>query len=394
MDLPNNEIGISDILAWRDCPRRMSFSMRRWTERGEPPEATNESNAYGSAIHMVFDLIESEKLTDEQAIQRAFDKYGGFLWPHDLIRMRNDVLTYHERDPSGVRLVGSEINVRVPIFRYDDRIIYFRGQIDRLYERIDRPGHFIHRDYKSSKWPKTQEEVDEDLQMWSYNWLIHEFWPECESLEQVYDQLLEGELRPPRRNDESRRQIRDWLQRQVLAVLNDDSWQDDDLLAPKFNDWCPYCPIKDSCSVRGQLSEFARDRVDALSALDDDAPVDLERIEEYVAGLEDASTARKMLESYEKKVKALIKELPEADRERLGYRTSQRRNSVWSSEAMEFIHELLGDEFFHLASLPKGRVESYLAGDPRLEQIMALSRKEPGPVFVVKAGQKKPSKTT
>jgi hypothetical protein len=197
MDLPNNEIGISDILAWRDCPRRMSFSMRRWTDRGEPPEATNESNAYGSAIHMVFDLIEREGLTDSEAIQRAFDRYGGHLWPHDLLRMRRDVDTYHERDPSGVRLIGSEINVRVPLFKWGNgEQIWFRGQIDRLYERVNSPGRFIHRDYKSSKWPKTQEEIDEDLQMWSYNWLIHEFWPECEDLEQVYDQLLEGELRP------------------------------------------------------------------------------------------------------------------------------------------------------------------------------------------------------
>jgi hypothetical protein len=122
--------------------------------------------------------------------------------------------------------------------------------------------------------------------------------------------------------------------------------------------------------------------------------VDLARIEEYVGDLEDVATARKLLESYEKKIKALIKELPEADREKLGYRTSQRRNAVWSADALAFIHELLGDEFFNLATLPKGRVESYLAGDPRLEQIMGLSRKEPGPVFVVKAGRKMPSKTT
>jgi hypothetical protein len=395
MDLPNNEIGISDILAWRDCPRRMSFSMRRWTDRGEPPEATNESNAYGSAIHMVFDLIEREGLTDSEAIQRAFDRYGGHLWPHDLLRMRRDVDTYHERDPSGVRLIGSEINVRVPLFKWGNgEQIWFRGQIDRLYERVNSPGRFIHRDYKSSKWPKTQEEIDEDLQMWSYNWLIHEFWPECEDLEQVYDQLLEGELRPPKRNDQHRRQIRDWLTRQVMAILNDDSWQDDDLLAPMFNDWCPYCPIKESCSVRQELSVYARDRVDALSGLEDADKVDLARIEEYVGDLEDVATARKLLESYEKKIKALIKELPEADREKLGYRTSQRRNAVWSADALAFIHELLGDEFFNLATLPKGRVESYLAGDPRLEQIMGLSRKEPGPVFVVKAGRKMPSKTT
>lgn len=392
MDLPSDSIGISDILSWRDCPRRMSFSMRRWTEAGEPPEATNESNVYGSTIHEVFRLIEVEGLTDDQAIQRAFDKYGGHLWPHDLIRMKKDVDTYHERDPLNVGLVGAEVEARVPLLEYGGKTIYFRGQIDRLYYRLSDSGRFIHRDYKSSKWPKTQAEVDADLQMWAYNWLIHEFWPECDDLVQVYDQLLEGE-KYTRKTAAAREQVREWLVRQVTAILNDESWQDDDLLTPKFNEWCPYCPIRESCSVPTQLSGFAQDRIDVLSGIDSGDPIDTSKIEEYVAGLEDAATARKLLEAYEKKVKGLIAELSPAEQERLGYKTTQRRNNVWSSEAMEAIYEMLGDEFFTLASLPKGRVEDYLRGDPRLDTILSLARREPGKPFVIKAGRPQAKKT-
>ena len=385
MDLPNDAIGISDLIAWRDCPRRMSFSMRRWTEDGDPPEATNESNAYGTAIHEVFRLLEVENLNDDEAIQRAFDQYGGHLWPHDLVRLKKDVAIYHERDPLHVRLIGAEVDVRVPLLKWNGKTIYFRGQIDRLYERLDQPGRFIHRDYKSSKWPKTQAEVNEDLQMWAYNWLIHEYWPECEDILQVYDQLEAGEIET-RKSEHQRREIREWIKRQTMAVLNDDpaDGQGDGLLKPKFNDWCPYCPIAESCEVPAQLSPFAKDRMDALSEIGDDEPIDLERVRRYVDDLADAETARKLLERYEKKVKALVKELPPDDQERLGFGSYRRNNTVWSSDALEAIYELLGPEFFSLASLSKGRIEDYLAGDPRLDAVQRLARKEPGALVLTR----------
>lgn len=380
MELPNDSIGVSDITSWRECPRRMSYSMKRWTEDGDPPEARNESNAYGSAIHEVFRLVEVEGLTDDEAVQRAFDQYGGYLWPHDVVRMKKDLKTYHERDPLGVRLIGAEIEARVPLIEVGGKMIYFRGQIDRLYQSLDDPGVFIHRDYKSSKWPKTSAEVNEDIQMWAYNWLIHEFWPECEDLRQVYDQLEAGEI-TTRKSKGQREQIKEWLQRQVVAILNDDpaDGQGDGLLKPKMSQWCPWCPLMESCKVVPQLSKFAADRVAALSGNGD---LDKDRIEEYVAGLDDATTARKMLERYEKSVKALVKELPDDERKELGFSTYQRRNVVWGSDAMEQIHEMLGDEFFSLASLSKGRIEEYLAGDPRLDKILDLGRKEPGPVIL------------
>lgn len=383
MDLPNDSIGISDLLAWRDCPRRMSFSMKRWTEEGDPPEAMNESNAYGSAIHEVFRLLEVENLTDDEAIQRAFDRYGPHLWPHDLVRMQKDVAIYHERDPLHVRLVGAEVDVRVPLLKWQGRTIYFRGQIDRLYERIGEPGRFLHRDYKSSKWPKTQAEVDADLQMWAYNWLIHEFWPECVDLLQVYDQLEAGEIET-RKSDAQRKQMRGWLVRQVIAVLNDDpaDGQGDGLLRPKFNQWCPYCPLAESCDVIPKLSPFAADRFAALSGIEDDESPDLGRIERYVEGLADAETARKLLERYEKNVKALIKELPPDEQGRLGFASHRRSNTVWTSDALEAIYELLGAEFFSLATVSKGRIEAYLAGDPRLDAVQRLAQTEPGAVIL------------
>jgi hypothetical protein len=131
--LPNNEIGISDILAWRDCGRRMSFSMKRWEEEGEPPEAAVQ-HAYGSCIHDVLHAIEQNGLSDDLAIQLAFDKWGWALGPEELQRLKDDIATYRSRDVVGVSTVLNEGEIRVPLMERDGQMIFFRGRIDRLHQ--------------------------------------------------------------------------------------------------------------------------------------------------------------------------------------------------------------------------------------------------------------------
>ena len=40
------QIGISDMLAWRACPQRFVFGMRRHDEGGESPESWSPANAW------------------------------------------------------------------------------------------------------------------------------------------------------------------------------------------------------------------------------------------------------------------------------------------------------------------------------------------------------------
>jgi hypothetical protein len=96
----------------------------------------------------------------------------------------------------GYRLVSAEVDMRVPLFKLTDdgEWIYFRFKIDALYQSLQNPGLFLMRDYKSSRWPKPIEEIHNDLQQWSYNFGVHEMFPECETLVQIYDQLRFGEV--------------------------------------------------------------------------------------------------------------------------------------------------------------------------------------------------------
>lgn len=370
MDLPDDSIGISDINTWRDCPTRAEYSMRRWTEGSEPPERKHPDIMYGSAIHHGIEMMEKDVLSADEAAQAAFDEYGMYLDPEDMLRLEKDLATYAERDYRGVRVVALEGEYRVPLLVHEGRQIYYRFKLDRLYEYIDRPGHFLHVDYKSSKWYKTAKEIREDTQMWSYNWGIHEFFPECERLDQIYDQLMYGREQT-QKNDEQRKVIRRWLQRQVRAILNDENPQ------PKFNDWCPWCPLLPDCPEPKRTAQFAAARIAALAPDPDGGDkvvLDPDLIGHYIAELPEISKAKKALETFEEAVRKVIKELPEGVRTYHGYEAFGKKGSVWSPIALREAADIMGDDFYALVKMTKTAVNDFLPkDDPRRQQILDLA---------------------
>lgn len=413
MRLPDNSIGITDMNQYRECARRFHFGMARHTEEGERPEAESTNSAYGSAIHEALHAIETG-LTDDEAIQHAFDLYGKWLEPDDLERMKKDIATYHERDYLGVKTVAAEQDFKVPLMDwpcydcngsgkepvveavFDDSIepyeapqckecggsgvitIYYRFKVDRLYQRLDSPGDFLHIDYKSSKWPRTQAEVDNDTQMWSYNWAVHEIWPECERLEQVYDQLMYGPIYT-RKSAEKRAAIKQWLQKQATAILKDEHLESDGLMKPKFNKWCAYCEILPDCSVIPRLTDFAKSRIkvqrEAIEGLDLGATLGADDFSRFVDLLDLAIDGKKTMESYEEVVKDVLRDLPTSVRDELGWRLSDRSRTTWDPEGMRAAQQLLGDPFFDLISLAKKRLEEAELSDDAKEAVMSLSTK-------------------
>src|SRR3954470_15420536 len=120
MKLPNNEVGISDIIDYRECPQRFAFSMRRHDdmperfkledgEKADPPERESYASSYGSAIHDVIEYVEHNQCGDQEAIDAIWPKYQHWLEPDDADRMRVDLETYRSRVSTGYRLIGTEI---------------------------------------------------------------------------------------------------------------------------------------------------------------------------------------------------------------------------------------------------------------------------------------------
>lgn len=344
--------------------------MQRWSEAGEAPEATNPNNVYGSAIHLAIAATE-EGASDDGAIEAAMERYGSWLEPEDQELLAEDLGTYHERDYPGVKTVASEDNVRVPLFTHEGRTIYFRFTLDRLYERIDAPGSFIHIDYKSSAHKKSEAEVHNDPQLWAYNFAIYEFWPEVEDLYQLYDQLRFGRV-PTRKNDKQREEIKQWLITQIKVILAADH------MDPKFNKWCPWCPIMESCSEPKRVSEFAQARIEALAPPGSDvvglATAD---IGSYVEDLETFETVRKCIKRFEESVKDVIRELPDVKRRELGFGLFPSAQDVWSPAALKLVHDALGDDFYLLVKMTKSNISRFYGKDKAAaERILQHASKE------------------
>jgi hypothetical protein len=225
-------------------------------------------------------------------------------------------------------------------------------------------------DYKSSKWAKSADDVHADLQMWAYNFAIHELYPECDRLIQVYDQLRYGQL-STRKTAAQREQMREWLTINVEAILDDDDVRDDGLLKPTYNRWCPWCPVLESCSVVNDLTEFAATRIATLAPTVKEGrrqvvQVEPAKIEEYASVMDKSRVAVRVLERFQDAVKDMLRDMPDEDRYELGYELADRENTVFPPAAIERISEALGPDFFEAAKITKTGLQTVLSDRPDL----------------------------
>lgn len=396
MRLPDNSIGITDLLTYRECQRKFSHGMRRHSEGGDAPgdKPVHPAWHYGTIVHDGISWIEEDMLTNDEAVERCFDVHARWIEPEDADRLRADFETYRSRDESGVILVANEKEIKVPLMRWDyengvevtdgssGETIYFRGRIDRLYQNAQNPSIFIHRDYKSSRWRTSEEEVHEDKQLWAYNAAIFRVWPECQDLTQWYDQLRYGDI-PTKKSGEQRAQMWEWLKREVASVLR----APDENPEPTHNEWCPWCPIMESCSEVPRLAGWAIARIEELAG--ESGKIDPELLkdgsfDDYVEDLPLIERARKMAERYEESVRGELKKLPDTRLDELGYKKSERSSTSWTPEAMRATIDRVGiDKFLLLVGMTKSRVEKMLNDDDK-EAVMGMATKGKGSLTVTR----------
>lgn len=391
------QVGISDVLQWRDCARRMEFGMRRH-EGPEPPESYSPANAYGSAIHLCLQMLD-EGSTPAEAAQAAFRRYPQWLEPSDLSRLLEDMEKYLAREMLGVRTLLNEGEISIPLFVHPVvGQVWFRARIDRLYQSLSDPTHLIHVDYKSSRWAKSHEEVQADNQLWAYNLAIVEWfldlYPEFDavSLEQTYDQLRYGEI-PTRKNDAQRAEMRRWLITAITAII------EDEVAAPSFNEWCPWCPLKMDCEVvRDQLTDWALTRIAALMPREERynkdgsvskrrGPVrlDPDRISEYVELLSDIKRAAAVLQGFDEELTKVLKEMPDSELVGLGRRKTERSKRAFSAEAKRRVIEEVGlPTFLAMCELSISAVERFYgdAKSPEASKITSLAEKQASYVVI------------
>ncbi len=393
------QIGISDILQWRDCAVRAEFGMRRHTE-GDPPESWSPQNAYGSAIHDCLQALD-DGATPDEAAGAAMAKFKQWLEPSDLSLLHDDMGKYLERQVLGVRTLLNEGEIAFKLFVHPVvGQVWFRARIDRLYQALNDPGQLIHIDFKSSKWAKSHEEVSKDLQLWCYNLAIWvwfaDLYPEVDEasvhIQQLYDQLRYGEI-PTQKGAAQRVEIRRWLIAMITAIIDEEEAE------PTFNEWCPWCPLKMDCPVvQYQLTDWATARIAALMPREpklkkDGTPskvlgppkLDEQRIGEYVGMLHDVKRAEAVLKAFAEEVNGTMKQMAATDLHALGKKTIERSKRSFSPTAKREIIERIGlPSFLLLCDVSLEGVKRFYEGDPAAaEEITVLADKRPGATLVV-----------
>lgn len=377
------QIGISDMLQWRLCPQRFEFGMRRHDEGGEAAESWSPANAYGSAVHHAVHLV-NEGYSDEEAVAAAFALFRQWLGPTEVTMLHHDLQTYRQRDPQGVRTLVSEEDWSFPLFEHPTcGTVWFRFRLDRLYQRLDNPNRLIHLDYKTSKWIKTRDEVDKDLQLWAYNVAIYkviaELYPELEgvTLEQIYDQLRYGQ-EPTRKSAGQRAEMETWMVAVVKAMIEDTE------LEPTYNQFCPWCDLKMDCPVvRDGLTDYATARIAALAPREPKIKkngepskvlgppqLDPTRFGEYVRELPKVKRSTQVLKTFDENVREALKLMPSdvlgeytSDDAPRGYTVNQRSQKRFTREGLKEAHAEMGDDFYDAVSLTTASLDRFYGDD-------------------------------
>lgn len=387
LELPGDSVGISDILNYRGCAQRFGFGMRRHVElperfavfegeKDEPPEHESYASAYGHAAHDGIQIIEDSDCSDDEAIDAVWPFYHHWLEPADIPRLKSDFQTFRQRSDLGWRVWGTELELRTPLLKWNGRVIYFRGRIDVLYQHIENPTVFMSRDYKTSRWRVSEADVHKDPQQWSYNLLIHDTIPECESLTQIYDQLRFGDI-PTSKTDEQRTVIRGWLRQQVKAILGDNT------LRPTINDECQYCPILMDCREVKRATKYTQAKIAAMTGMEEKGRSLIMRLddsmgyEDYAEFLPKAKMMKKVVDKYVEEVEAALKAMPQSERERLGFDLGRpRRVDRFSPAALRALHERYPDQFYALTTVTKKNLESMFGADSdEMNAILELAEK-------------------
>lgn len=390
MQLPSNEVGISDILNYRECAQRFAFGMRRHVElperfalfpgeKDEPPEHEGYYSAYGHASHEAIEVLEQTQCSPAEAVEAIWSRYQHFLEPEDVARLEIDCEVHLDRAVTGFRLIGTEVEIRVPLFIHEGVQIYFRGRVDELYQHIQNPGYWMSRDTKTARWPKKEGEVHKDPQQWSYNWGLHEFFPEIETLVQIYDQLRFGAI-PTRKSPEQRQQIKRWLILQVKAMLADG------VLKPTKNDMCHWCPLMMDCRVTHLSADYWVNRLAAMAPEKKDGrKIIVQLVKEhdgfdiYTDILPHVKNAQKVMERFIETVEGDLKAMPSERRAEFGYDLARPRNlDSWDTEAKRQLVDELGTEtFIQLVRLTKKEIEEFFGADSdETKRIFAMASKK------------------
>lgn len=331
---------------------------------------------FGSLIHDVLFLMESEPIGPQEALER--------LWPVDLSmdhwREAVDLLdSYMERGGPMARYgtLGVELELFAELYVDEDfGPVMFGGHIDWLGVDLDDPSVLHLSDYKTNQQPISVEDVKGDIQLMSYDWLVRQNWQRLG---------LAGRPQVVVHLDAIRYRDVEWR----FQEMELDEWQEwataiarkilrDDEAKEVLNPYCGWCPIKLECQTYMNLPGEASTMLEARTG---------KALPELVSWMDEAKQAVKILNAGIGEIESDLKTIAEVNGEVI---VGQHR---WVSEVAEKkeldktrLREVIGDEAFEaLAGFTQKALNEYVRARPELKSaVEACWSKEPSGMTVAR----------
>lgn len=332
----------------KGCPRQYKA---KYVDRIVEHDPKSYALQYGSYFHQILYLMEDRGLTPDEALQEAFPSDGD---PEMITEARQDLTQYMERGASPVDRFGTlAVETEMDALLYvDDEHgpVRWRGIIDWIGVDMDDP-HTIHVvDYKTNRFPPSLPDVEADVQLKSYAWLVMEnadrFGISRDRVRVVVHldaiKFREVEVEYAREDIED---WQDWAIAVCRAILRDEDAE------PRINPGCDYCPVRFDCPAFDALPGTARELADRLAGIEDP--------ERRLEWRDAANRVRLLLEKQVKEIDRAFADRAMEDGALTVGSSEWVVEQVWSDKwDLPTLHEAMGDAFYRVVNPVKTRIKA------------------------------------
>lgn len=341
--------------------------------------------SFGTLIHDVLYRMETDPIGPEEALSEC--------WPIDLelshwreaVDLLNDYLA---RGGPMAKYGTLAVELGLYSLLYEDEEfgpVYFGGRLDWLGVDLENPSVLHLVDYKTNQFPPSLKDVQGDIQLMSYDWLVRQNWAE---LGMIGEPTVVSHLDAVRWREiehvfdkQELDEWQEWASAIARKLLRDKDGKEE------LNAYCGWCPIKLDCKAFQKLPGEGESMLERRTKLS---------LDELVTWRDDAAAAVKVLKSGIDEVDEMLK-----------VRATQISplvvgDSTWTYEPRmqneldkEALLELIGsDDFVRLAGFSKSGLDAFARSKPELkEEIKKVWSREPNGMTVArkKAKDDKPA---
>lgn len=341
----------------RGCPKKFRATYHDKTLRRE----TSAPLTFGLIIHEALRFMEEYGMGPEEALQKAWtESEEGYLTPVEYQEALDDLREYLNRPSTPLdryMVLETESSLEALLFVHPVHgEVWYRCRVDAISLDHDNPAIVHVGDWKTNRQPPSVEDVMGDIQLKGNAWCVYQnadrLVPNIPQPRVVVhlDAIKHRELPPVYFPPNVMEAWYEWTVSLVNRILDDDEG------APRINEGCAYCPLRDTCEAYLALP-------DLITEL---AQIKPERRDDIVNWRDRLAAAKNLAERAVKDVDERIRADVDLTGEVVAAGSRWAREPNWINDVdVRALHGVMGDPFYDLVKTSKTAINTAARGaDP------------------------------